>query len=646
MTIKKLLYIFTSVILLPALCLAQKPSDAELFKKKYPGEKAIILNDQEDVLIEVDGNAYKITETVLKETYLLQNVGTVYASDKVYSSHFAKLKEIDAKTLVPDGNKFTTKKVEKFVETQDQSDNVFYDEVVSKSFVFPAVQPGAITSLKFVRELSNPLAMNSFFFKWHIPCETSKITIKADKRAKLRFKLFNVEPSSLEFTQQEKGKFNIYTWTAKNIRSAYYEQDAPDIRYYYPHIAYYIENLNPTDTINKAFKGLNGLYHYYHGLLKDLNTEEDPKLRAEVDKIVAGAASEQEKVKRIFYWVQDNINYIAFEEGMQGLIPEQASKVYNKRYGDCKGMSSLMNNMLKLAGVKSYITWIGTRHLPYKYTDVPSEIVDNHMIVTYYDNGKPVFLDGTNNYLPFGTPSSMIQGKQALVGIDDDNYKIEEVPIIKSDRNAVVDSFTYTIRNNSVEGYGRLSLTGYEKNIKTYSLTGKDAVKTKDRVLGIVTKGNNKFFLDSFSVDNLNNREVPVVINYKFRVDDYFKNIDGEVYLNLNLTKPFANNTYDPEKRPIPVENGNLRLFRYVSVFIIPDNYQVSLLPKDRAGTFDKFSFTIHYKVEGNKVTQVKEIREEYMLLEPSEFKKWNETIESLDQAYRDMLVIKKITKN
>ena len=46
-------------------------------------------------------------------------------------------------------------------------------------------------------------------------------------------------------------------------------------------------------------------------------------------------------------------------------------------------MASLIVTMLKVAGVKSYRTWIGTRDLPYKYSQVPTPLVDNHMIATY-----------------------------------------------------------------------------------------------------------------------------------------------------------------------------------------------------------------------------------------------------------------------
>jgi hypothetical protein len=627
------------------MCISQTMPDYETYKKKYPGEKAIIFNDQEEVLIDADKNSYKITENIVKETYLLQNTGASYSSDQVYNSHFYKTKNIEAKTLVPDGKKFSVKKVDKFVENKSQSSYVFYDEVVATSFVFPAVQPGAITSLKYTRELDNPLLSGSFFFKWHIPCEISRLTIKTDKRAGLKFKLFNVEPNSIEFTQEERGKYIIYSWTAKNIKAGDNATHAPDIRYYFPHIVFFIENLNPADTANKDLKGLNGLYHYYYSLIKDINKTDDPKVSEEVKKITAGINSEEEKVKRIFYWVQENITYVAIEEGMQGLIPDEAAQVFNKRYGDCKGMSSLLQYMLRLAGIKAHLTWIGTRHIPYKYTDIPSMAVDNHMIVTYYSNEQPVFLDCTNNYIPYGIPSDMIQGKQALLSIDEKTFKIEEVPVIKSDCNLFNDSTFFTIHDNIVEGTGNLSFTGYTKANYTYSIADKDKIKTREQVLSIVSRGNNKFFLDTFQIKNIKERDLPLGINYKFRINDYFREIDGEVYLNMNLKKFFDNVIYDPEKRFVPVENSNATLFKCVSVFEIPEGYQVALLPKDKSASFEKLSFSIHYKMDGKKVIQEKEIRNDFMILNTSEFKQWNEVIESLNQAYRDVLILKKNNK-
>ena len=113
--------------------------------------------------------------------------------------------------------------------------------------------------------------------------------------------------------------------------------------------------------------------------------------------------------------MQDNIRYIAFEDGLAGFIPATAQEVFKSKYGDCKGMANLMTEMLKLAGLEAYMTWIGTRHIPYDYT-LPSLAVDNHCISTVIIGGKEYFLDGTEKYIPFGDYAWRIQGKEVLIG--------------------------------------------------------------------------------------------------------------------------------------------------------------------------------------------------------------------------------------
>ena len=96
--------------------------------------------------------------------------------------------------------------------------------------------------------------------------------------------------------------------------------------------------------------------------------------------------------------------------------------------------------MLKIAGIKGYLTWIGTRDIPYNYTELPTPFTDNHMILTYKNGGKVYFLDATGQYLPLELPSSFIQGKEALVGIDSTEYEILKVPVIDADVNSHIDS--------------------------------------------------------------------------------------------------------------------------------------------------------------------------------------------------------------
>ena len=95
--------------------------------------------------------------------------------------------------------------------------------------------------------------------------------------------------------------------------------------------------------------------------------------------------------------MQDNIRYIAYEDGYSGYIAAGAQDVLAKKFGDCKGMANLLTEMLKLAGYDSHFTWIGTRQLPYPQS-MPALCVNNHAICTLNFSGKTYFLDATENY--------------------------------------------------------------------------------------------------------------------------------------------------------------------------------------------------------------------------------------------------------
>ncbi len=133
---------------------------------------------------------------------------------------------------------------------------------------------------------------------------------------------------------------------------------------------------------------MEGLCEWYHSFVKDINQEKDTSLQSIVSSLTKGVKSSEERIRRIYYWVQNNINYVAFEDGMNGFVPREAKDICNRRYGDCKDMSSILVKMLRLAGIDAHYTWIGTRSLPYKYTDLPSPNIDNHMICVADADGK------------------------------------------------------------------------------------------------------------------------------------------------------------------------------------------------------------------------------------------------------------------
>jgi hypothetical protein len=299
--------------------------------------------------------------------------------------------------------------------------------------------------------------------------------------------------------------------------------------------------------------------------------------------------------------------------------------------------------MVELAGLKAHHTWVGTRDLPYKYSKVPTPLVDNHMIATYIGNvGQYYYLDATSDNTPFGLPSSMIQGKEALIGIDQHTYEVKTIPEIAKEKNVMVDSVLIQLDGNEVVGTGTTSFGGYPKVFGGYALDRSGAEAIKRNITRLIGKGSNKFYLDNYQLSNVSNRDKRTTVNYSFRIGDYFQKIGDELYVNLNLNKDHYNDFINVSSRVAPKE----RDYKYEKIdyceLTIPDGYAIEYLPPNARVDGDLLGFETEYRSENGKIQFRKKFYVDYLLMQPEQFGRWNEAVKPLSEAYKESIILKK----
>jgi hypothetical protein len=637
-------YLVVVIIFLanPVPGIGQSAVNLSDYQSRYPENNAIYLDYLKEITIDMEGDSIKIHSEQLERVLHLNSNSRYLARDKVFSSFFVKTKSIDAQTIVPQGSEFTIMKVEDFLEKDESSSGVFYDDSKSTNFIFPGIKPGSITQLKYQQQILDPRFLNSFFFQSFIPIEKAQLVLKVDKNISIAYKMFHQGNLEIDFSESKKGKYTIYKWTSKNVKAVKYEEDSPNLSYFAPHLVYYISKVKKGTEEHVILGEVKNLFDWYSTFTAHLDSEESPDLRKTVEGLTKNLATEEEKVRAIFYWVQDNIKYIAFEEGMRGFIPHNANYIFSNRYGDCKDMACITRSMLKIAGINSYFTWIGSRDIPYSYEEVPTPIVDNHMIATYYKDGDPQFLDATSKYTQYGLPSSMIQGKQALVQTGPDSYRLETVPVIDRKVNFKRDSSIIKISNGRVIGNGILSEGGYEKIFDTYRITFASGTKLDELIKAKLTRGSNKFLLENYNLTNLTNKDLPLEITYSFNIQDYYKQIGDEIYLNLNLSKPFFNQLIDIERRKYPIETEYKYEHTYITTLEIPNGYEIEHLPRNSEFMNEVAGYSINYELLGSKVILRKTVFVEYLILALEKFPAWNDVINKINEAYTDALILKK----
>lgn len=621
---------------------AQNNPSFESIKNEHQGELALYLQKSEHLTIDLKHDSVRIKSKNYSEMLHLSDKANIYAEKSIYESKFVAIDYIEAKTLSPtQKGKMETVKVSHFSTQNDMGGSIFYDDSKRISFVFPSIKAGATSILQYQETIKEPRFLNGYFFADHLSVLASTYKVTVDARIKIKYKLFGLETAQINFSTQQEGKKTTYTWTAKNLKGFPSENGSPNIRYYAPHIIIYIDEIEVQGKPQTNLSTIPALYQFFHKFVKNVNAKEDPALQKVVDSLVLGCNDDAAKTKKIFYWVQDHIRYIAFEDGYGGFIPREASSVFQKRYGDCKDMASILTYMLRCAKIEAHLTWIGSRHIPYTFDENPAPSAANHMIATAKVNGKYVYLDATGIYTPYGLPTDMIQGKQCLMAIDDNTFIQETVPTISQERNQRYDSLSINIQGKTIQGNGKVVLNGYSKLDLVPSLIAKPAAQEKEILVGYLEKGNNKFFLENYTTSGMANRDEALAINYVFKVEDYAKTIQNEIYVNLHLDKLLQHADLD-SSRQLPVERDYKYTDKFMVNLAIPTGYKVSYLPQNMAFQNAYFGFTISYRTQNNSILLTRNLYINALLVEKPSFKAWNQMIAALHKAYKEVVVLAK----
>lgn len=611
-------------------------------RNRFPEENAVYVKKKEsaNIFFDKEGNLSVYSDNY-EEMILLTEKVSQYAEKAIPFSSFSEIQNLKASTLVPKGNNYKKVEVRNITTRNNTSDGIFYDDNKIMNLVYPLVQPGARIVLSYRELLKEPHFFGAFYFSSFAPTLESEYTVTLPKTVKIRFKLFNISEKDLETSKTETKTSVTYTWKAKNVSKFHIETNSPNIKYFEPHLIIYIEEYVNDGKTQKLLSGPSDLYKWYMKMMQEVNAKESADIKLLVDSITKGVAADEEKVKRIFYWVQDHIQYVAFEDGLGGFVPRQASAICSQRYGDCKDMASLMQYMLKLSGVKAHVAWIGTRDLPYSYSEVPTPFSDNHMIAAYKKDGKVYFLDGTCKNLLFGLPSPMIQGKEALLSISDSVFEIIKVPEVPKEVNYTTDTTFIKIEGNRLKGKGSLRTSGFSKlrlDMTLDHLTETEKIRFFKQYLD---KGNNKFHVDTCFYRNLKEREKELILNYEFNLPDYINENKEELYLNMHLNKNLQGRLIE-DKRQTPYEFEYKTLEKHTDIAEIPKGYTVSYLPRNSSFSNKLFGYEIKYRQEGNKVFADKTIYIDCLLLNNDAFSEWNQMVKSLSKAYNESIIFSK----
>lgn len=628
---------------LTLLCWGQPKEELNAMKVKYSDQPAVYEHRSEAIEItysKKEGLNFEVSAN--EQLFILTNNALPFSKGIEYYSKSFNLEKINAYTLIPGEKGYTQMEVKDFNRTSEIDDNVFFDDQQALNFTFPAVCQGAklVENTKFKH--TKPEYPMSFFFETGIPTVAAKFSITFPENVKINYKLFGADTTMIRLTKSKKGKKWIYSWDAENTKCQASEANSPNVRYYATHIVANVESITDEKGISPVIGSLADFYRINYSRIKEVNKTISPEIKLLADSITAGIVEEREKVSHIFEWVQKNIRYVAIEDGDNGVVPREADLVLHRRYGDCKDKTSIIYAMLTAIGADASFAWIGTRNLPYKYSEFPSTIVDNHMIAVYRNpSGKAFFLDGTTLYHTMDLPPVGIQGKECLVSRGNDKFDLLTVPIAPPEANAIIDSVWVEVKHDTLMGKGAAYFVGESKSnvIAAFLNSAKDDYPSL--FTRILPKASNKLKINQIEVSNLSRIEDTLKVTYSFTLPSYISLRGKDYYINLNLDKVLQNETVKSD-RTIPIEFDFPATYRSVCTFIPPSGYLQPQLPGERSFTNSMFGFNISYAQMNGSITLSKELFSKEILLFKENFESYRKYLSELNEAYMQTILFRK----
>jgi transglutaminase-like putative cysteine protease len=545
--------------------------------------------------------------------------------------------KIDAVTCLIDNR---TPKDFKPLDSYYSIDNIFFSD--ERICYFPVTLPkkGSTATVSFAETITDPRYLTSVYFSDRYKTTIAEITFKIPRWMKVELKEFNFNGSEITKTNvyDSATDSDIITYTAKNLPPVAIEENSPGRSHIYPHILV----LSKAATVNgNNFTYLGtvaDLYAWYKELIKNA-PQDDAIINQKAKELTAGLTADMDKIKAIFYYVQNNIRYIAFEDGIAGFRPEKADEVLRKKYGDCKGMANLTRALLKSIGFDARLCWIGTKHLAYDY-GTPSVGVDNHMICGLNYQGKTIFLDATETYIGLNEYAERIQGRQVLME-DGEKYILSNIPGTTSAQNTDTETSKLTINNAALTGSVKRVWTGEEKEVVLAGLNQIKKDKTADAMTKYLSDDDSNYAINELKLSDTNNPDVDLTALYNVANKTSITTFGKSYYIDIDNRKEFLHAAIKTAERKTDFWFSHKANINKETELAIPAGYKISSLPANLDIVNSDYEFHVNYIVDAGKLTYKKKLLIKNANLPVTKFEQWNKDIDQLGKAYTESIILK-----
>lgn len=295
----------------------------------------------------------------------------------------------------------------------------------------------------------------------------------------------------------------------------------------------------------------------------------------EIRKLVADTDDPEEKIRRLYRHLQDNMRYVSVQLGIGGWQPFGADRVSANGYGDCKALCNYLKTLLEIAGIRAYPALIFQGDQNYEINAEFAVAGFNHMIL--YLPEEELWLECTEQDFPAGYIGAGNADRHALL-ITEAGGRLQKTPNYGWEENFETHRTTIALEDNgqaklAVESrYGGASHDHFRRFNSRWPLE-----KQKEWLLRhLQTSGLSLLdYQMNCDPDRPQCRQ-----QYTARVERYAQRSGSRLFMSLGPLGPVAEIPPYADHRSNPIHLGRSYSERDTLVINFPEGYALESAPE------------------------------------------------------------------
>ncbi|HEX8060058.1 MAG TPA: transglutaminase domain-containing protein, partial [Cyclobacteriaceae bacterium] len=297
----------------------------------------------------------------------------------------------------------------------------------------------------------------------------------------------------------------------------------------------------------------------------------DGALKEELDKAIAGATTDEQKLIKVYEYVRDAVMW----NDINSMSPSQSpKKVLETKKGTAADINTLLAAMIEKLGITVYPVLLSTRSNGFVRVNAPLISQFNYVVCAVQFGDKMILLDATSRMLPLGLISEKCLNGPGLVVTPTGFDWLDLKPLVKS-RTSISADIVLDV-TGQIDATLNVEKTGY------HSVRSRDQYHKKGETEYVKAFLGPSWTVASSEFADVKDVSLSFKEKYKISISEPTEGTAGTIFLNPFILGREAENPFKTKERLYPVDFGNTFDRVYMAKIKVPEGYIIDEIPQSK----------------------------------------------------------------